>query len=573
MRKGRHADAITLLQDVCSPAASNAETQYLLGCCHATLGHWNEAIKALQTSIQMQHDTPQSHYALAGAWIALGQLEAAAKSLRTTLELDETMVDAHVVLANLQISKGNSDNARTHLARALELDPKMSDAYLGLGAIELEQDNYKNALSYFEQALKCNSHNLKAMCAMATSLANLTRRDEAKAYYHKALRIDPNCVEALGSLAMIYNFNGEYAKSTRLINPLLQKNIYCSTLGVAFAQCCKHNGRCEEAIDYINQVLEQPSLTKAQIKALHFAAGKVLDSMGKYEAAFAHFKAGNEVIKPLYDSVTHTQRIDDLINVFTPELFMKILPACNQDKRPIFIVGMPRSGTSLTEQILAAHPQVHAAGELETLSNIVDHMRLELGCSEVFPHYLDKLSPDHIDTMASSYLAQLTGLSKKAKRITDKMPHNYYLLGLIQLLFPSARVIHCQRDPMDTGLSIYFQDFHKQHVYAKDLFNIGTHYHQYQRLMEHWKHALSLPILDLHYEELVSDQEMVTRRILEFCELEWDDCCLQFYNVKRIVDTASNDQVRQPIYRKSVERWRHYEPFLDELKAGLERAY
>ena len=175
--------------------------------------------------------------------------------------------------------------------------------------------------------------------------------------------------------------------------------------------------------------------------------------------------------------------------------------------------------------------------------------------------------------MANGYLARLTGLSKQATRITDKMPHNFYLVGLMQLLFPGARIIHCHRNPLDTCLSIYCQDFNEGHDYARDLFALGTHYHQYQRLMDHWRQVISLPIFELAYEELVNDQEEVTRRLLEFCELEWDQRCLEFHKVDRAVQTASNDQVRQPLYKKSVQRWTHYEQYLDDLKAGLERAY
>jgi tetratricopeptide (TPR) repeat protein len=571
--KGRHTEAIALLRNVLRSAPNDAEAQYVLGCGHANLGQWNEAITALQSSIRLQPRVPQSHFALAGAWIALGQQDKAINSLQTTLELDDTMTQAHVALANLQITQGDSVKARGHLERALALDPNMIDAHLSLGRIEQEHGEHDKALPHFERALKSNPRNLNALCAMATSLANLTRKKDAEAYYRKALQIDPDCPEALCGLAMIHNFNGEFAKAAELIDPLLQKKTVHPALATAFVQCCKYNGRCEEAIDYINQVLQQPGLAGFTIKSLHFVAGKVLDDMGQYDAAFAHYKAGNEAMKPLYDSVAHTQHINDLIRVFTPMFFMKTPRARNEDKRPVFIVGMPRSGTSLTEQILAAHPRVHAAGELYVLSNITKQMRLELGCNEAFPFYLDKLSQDNIDAMARAYLAQLTGLSSQADRVTDKMPHNFYLLGLMQLLFPGARIIHCQRDPMDTCLSIYFQDFHEKHKFAKDLFSIGTHYHQYRRLMEYWKQVITLPLLDLRYEELVNDQENVTRRILEFCELEWDDRCLQFHNVKRTIDTASYDQVRQPLYTKSVQRWRRYERYLDDLKSGLERGY
>jgi hypothetical protein len=259
--------------------------------------------------------------------------------------------------------------------------------------------------------------------------------------------------------------------------------------------------------------------------------------------------------------------------VFSPALFVNLPVAKTRGKRPIFIVGMPRSGTSLMEQILAAHRNVYAAGELDTLFNITNKIKQEVGSDEAYPFYISKLNQENLDAMAGIYLKQLDDFSTQAECVTDKMPHNFYLVGLIQLLFPEARIIHCERDPVDTCLSIYFQDFSEEHKYAKDLFNIGTHYHQYQRLMNHWRQVLTIPILDVKYEDLVSDIEIVTRRVLKFCDLDWQESCLQFHKVNRTIDTASFDQVRQPLYTKSVQRWKHYEKYLDELKKGLNREY
>ncbi len=571
--KGRYAEAVSLLHKTLKSSPTDAEAQYMLGCCQANLGNWNQAIKALQSSIQIQPTVAQSHFALSGVYIALGKQIEAIKSLEAVLQIDEKTPDAHIALASIQLKQGGIVDARKHLERALEINPKASEAYLGLGKIEQEAGDYKKAMPYFEKALKHNSKNIDALCGVAATLANQSRMKEARNFYRKALHIDPENLEAVSALAMIYNFSGDYDKSMDLIQPMLQKKIYYSTLSVTFLQACKHVNRCPEAIDFVNEALKQPNIPKPAIKNMHFSAAEVLDKMQQYDAAFMHYKKGNEVMGSLYDTVAHAQQINNIIEVFTPALFSKVPRAHNENKRPVFIIGMPRSGTSLTEQILAAHPKVYAAGELDILSLITQQTKIKLGGKEEFPFFINKLDQGNVNQMAKQYLDRLIGLSKQAERVTDKMPHNFYMLGLIQLLFPGARVIHCRREPMDTCLSIYFQNFNEVHKFAKDLFNIGTHYHQYQRLMEHWSRVLTVPILDVHYEELVSNQESVTRRILEFCELDWDDKCLQFHNLKRKVDTASYDQVRQPLYTKSIARWRNYEPFLDDLKAGLQRAY
>lgn len=573
MEKGSHSEAMVILQKVVKSQPKDAEALYLLGCCQASRRLWNEAIKSFESSIQLQANVPQSHFALSGARLALGQLDQATASLNAVLKLNPNMPDAHVVLGDILVKQCDFDAARAHFEQALKIDSKTSDAYLGLGVLDQEVSDYKSAVSHFEQALKYNSKSVRALCALANSLANLTRKDEAKIYYRKALKIDKNCIEAQSSLALIYNFNAEYEKSIKLIDPLLKKKILHSTLGVAFSQSCKHSNRCREAIDYINLVLQSPNLSRSEIKSLHFAAGKVLDGMKQYDEAFEHYKKGNEAISYLYDSVANTQYVNDIIKVFNPALFLNIPVAKCKSKTPIIIVGMPRSGTSLTEQILAAHSNVYAAGELVTLFNISCDMKKLKGGESAYPFYVEKLNQSDVDEMAGAYLKKLSDISGQETHVSDKMPHNFYMLGLIQILFPNAKVINCLRDPMDTCLSIYFQDFSEIHKYAKDLYNTGTHYYQYKRLMEHWKAALSIPILDVNYEDLVSNQEEVTRKILKFCDLDWEENCLQFHKVKRTVDTASVDQVRQPLYTKSVQRWKHYEIYLDDLKKGLQREF
>lgn len=573
MSKGQHAEAILILKKVLKAVPKDAEALYLIGCCQASRYYWNEAINSFTTSINVQPDVPQSHFALAGAYIALDRLDEAISCLETVLKLNSNSPEAYVELGNIQIRQGNFSDAEDYFNRAIKIDEKTGDAYLGLALLERDAGYHKRAVRQLELALKYNPRSVPALCAMANSLSNLTQKSEALTVYRKALKIDKNCFEAQSSIAMLHNFNAEYDKGIKLIDPLLKKKVRHSSLGIAFAQSCKHSGRCEEAIDYIDDVLEKPGLSQNEIKGLSFAAGKVLDDMKKYDDAFAYYKRGNDAISHLVESVGHAKNINDIIEVFSPALFINLPVAKSRGKRPIFIVGMPRSGTSLTEQIMAAHSNVYAAGELDTLFNISSQMKQDLGGEVAYPLYVKKLNQNNLDDMADVYLNKLNDLSASEEYVTDKMPHNFYLVGLIQLLFPDARVIHCKRDPMDTCLSIYFQDFSDVHSYAKNLFDIGTHYHQYQRLMEHWKQVLTIPILDINYEELVSDQEAVTRRILDFCELDWEENCMQFHKVKRTIDTASFDQVRQPLYTKSVQRWKHYEKHLDELKEGLEREF
>jgi hypothetical protein len=235
----------------------------------------------------------------------------------------------------------------------------------------------------------------------------------------------------------------------------------------------------------------------------------------------------------------------------------------------VFIVGMVRSGTSLVEQILSSHPDVHGAGELPDIIQITNGLQDFLGASAPYPECLSLLKQEHLDALAQHYLEHLKQISPDARRVVDKMPGNFMHLGLIEMLFPEARVIHCMRDPVDTCLSAYFQDFSRSHPYAYDLSNLGAFYRAYLKVMAHWRKILRLPLFELQYEDLIANQEQVSRALIEFCGLEWDDRCLQFHETQRFVGTASYDQVNRPLYKQSVARWKRYERHLGPLLAAL----
>lgn len=570
---GRDAEAVPLLLHACTTIPTNAEAPYLLGCSLAKLGRWADAIAALKQCIQIRADIPQSHFALAGALIATGEQEAAATCLSKALSLNSGMIEARLALVEILIAREDYSAANEHLQRALTTHPRMSKVSLLMGQLEQASKDYKQAEGYLRHAVEQDPHSLPALCALGTCLSNLGRHQEAETVYRTALEIAPHHIDARSGLALVYEYIGEHTKAIALIDPLLGETRRETTLALAFARMCKQMGRCDEAVDYIDDTLTRPDLSRQTRATLHFDAGKALDRMEQYDAAFAHYKAGNDAVAHFYDAAGNAALIDDHIQTFTPELYFRLPRATQRDGRPVFIVGMPRSGTTLTEQILAAHPAVYAAGELRTLSDSVEKVSRSLGGNNGFPSCVNSFRQSHVDSIASEYLDYLGGLSQEAQRITDKMPHNFYLLGLIQVLFPDAHVIHCHRDPLDTCLSIYFQNFTTGHEYAGKLFDIGVHYHQYLRIMNHWKQVLSLPILDIQYETLVIEPETSIHRMLDFCGLEWKEDCLQFHKLDRIIETSSYDQVRRPMYTDSIGRWRHYKGYLGDLKEGLERGY
>jgi hypothetical protein len=336
------------------------------------------------------------------------------------------------------------------------------------------------------------------------------------------------------------------------------------------AKTCSRFGACDLALERIEQLTSSTNTPPQVRQALHFAAGEFLDRQEKYDAAFEHFHRANALSGLRFDASAHAAHIDGLIRAYSAEA-MKALPrATHGSQRPVFIVGMPRSGTSLVEQILSSHPAVFGAGELNDVNALAAQLPEHLHTRQPYPACLGELTGARLDTLAAGYLRRLQDLDAQASRVTDKMPHNYLHLGLINLLFPEARVIHCTRDPRDTCLSIYFQSFSPAHSYATNLANLGFYFREYLRLMEHWRRVLEVRMMEVNYEELVADVEGVSRRMVAFCGLDWDPACLEFQASGRRVSTASYEQVRQPVYTRSAGRWRHYARHLEPLFQALD---
>jgi tetratricopeptide (TPR) repeat protein len=321
-------------------------------------------------------------------------------------------------------------------------------------------------------------------------------------------------------------------------------------------------------------LLNDKQLTDHDREKIHYALGKIYDDCKEYDKAFAHYQRANTLQGEHfnYNRATQERWTDNTITFFDRDYFAKHAHLGTRIQRPIFIIGMPRSGTTLTEQILASHPQVAGAGELVYFSCIAGNLPYLLGNKDPYPYFYRALDGHVCEKIISHYLALLDRHSTTDRFVTDKMPFNYQNLGLIRLLFPDAPIIHCRRDPLDVCLSIYFQFFRSEHDYATDLLNIGHKYMQYARLMAHWRKVLPGPFMESRYDELIANQELCSRELVAFCGLDWDESCLAFYNKQRDVRTASDWQVRQPLYSGSVRRWQHYEKYLGPLRKLLEDA-
>jgi tetratricopeptide (TPR) repeat protein len=340
----------------------------------------------------------------------------------------------------------------------------------------------------------------------------------------------------------------------------------------------RKHGEHQAALAYVDRALEITATGRQDRMQLQFAAGALCDAVEEYENAFLHFEKANQLAVTSYSADQHERSIDRTIQYLSSDTFRR-LPRSNyvSEKKPVFVVGMPRSGTSLVEQILASHRQVFAAGELPNIHRLSRALSEKAGNHEAAsPDYLSRLAQKQISEEARVYISSLESRAPQACRFVDKTPHNYLYLPLIRLMFPEARIIHCVRHPLDTCLSCYFRLFNGGNDYSYDLNNLGRHYRDYSRLMQHWQQVLRIPMLEIRYEDLVLDQETYSKAIIEYCGLQWEEQCMSFYETRRDVPSASFDQVNKPIYRGSMQRWRHYRGQLTDLRrclGGIVSAY
>jgi len=491
--------------------------------------------------------------------------------LHKALEVQSNSPEALCNLGLAYFKLEDYDKAQSLLRRSLQLRPNYFEALLGLAKVLQELGQLSEALSLLKQAAMDFEVMPDVWCQLGSLYSEMAKDTLAKESFDKALSIDPGCVHALTGLANLSLESGEIAKAKDLLMQAL--SIDGHNIAVRFhlaqAEKVKLGDNNLIALEAFSANLKSLSLDK-QI-SLHYALGKAYDDLGDFKKAFPQFLEGARLKRGRikFNSEVETQNISALINGFTAERFQGLQGAGVLDPSPIFIVGMPRSGTTLTEQIIATHPSVYGAGELRDLLDIIQNGSTDAN-GVGFLGNLGNLSKEKLTQWGAQYLAQLRLHNKDVLRITDKMPANYLALGLIPLMLPNAKIIHVKRNPVDTCVSCFMRLFNRHQDATYDLKELGIHYRNYARLMDHWRAVLpENTFLEVEYEEIVSDLETQARKLIKWIGLDWNDACLDFYKNKRNIRTASLTQVRQPIYASSVQRWKNYEEFLGPLLLEL----
>jgi tetratricopeptide (TPR) repeat protein len=542
-----------------------------LGIALQKQGKYQEAIDCLRQAILLSPNYAEAHNELGVALqlVGEGDLDSAVECYRKALALKPAYPEAHYNLATALRDLSNKDDAEAHFEETLRLNPMMLEAYIAYGIMLKEYGQYAKAAATFQMATQHFPNDLGLAVELGMALLDLGQQQKAEQNFERVLKLQPDNVEVCARLAQLSDRKGEFEAGYAWLRPLLEKGTDSVSVALAFAALAKHLGQQEQAIALLERLL-QDRKTATERKIMHFALGKIYDEQKSYDQAFKHYQSANELDNKKLDMEWMGGKFDELITVFSEEDIARRPRASNKSRLPIFIVGMPRSGTSLIEQILATHGDVYGAGELEAMPNLVSSLPRLLDSKLHYPYCVDLLKRKGIDEIAQRHLARLAAYSSQAKKVTDKLPHNFLHLGMIDMLFPGARIIHCMRDPIDTCLSIYSLPFNATHRYASDLVNLGAYHRRYQGLMAHWKKVLRVPILEVQYEELVANQEEETRKMLDFCGLGWDERCLRFYESERATLTFSYDQVRRPLYKKSVARWKNYEQHLNPLITALQ---
>lgn len=532
---GRNSEALPLLEKSVLARKGDPVPLSHLADLHLSLEHFAEAEEIARAADLLSPNNPLNLNTLTIASRYLGKPLESATWGHKLVEVEPLKASNHANLAKAYIDYGLNQTGIEHARRALQLDPDDAESH----------------------------------ATLAAAIGVMGMWDEALEHLNKAIALNPDETLYVKQKAGLLRRMGRYEEAFALIRPLVtnRQSIETDALQI-YIGLAKRFGQEKEAEKLLRDVLKKGVLPDAVRMSLSFLAGSFYDSLGKYDMAFDLYKTANQLKPHNYNRDVLENMFDRYIDTFNAEFLEKLPRANHGSNKPIFIIGMPRSGTSLAEKIIASHPQVFGAGELLEILNLCEGLPKRLGIDTPFPECAVQVSAQQMEELAADYLKYIDELNTEGiLHVTDKLPQNFLFLGMISRMFPESKIIHCMRNPIDTCLSCYFQNFGAAGAldFTYDLDNLVHYYRQYQRIMVHWENVLPVKIYPLSYEVLTANSEEEIPKLIEFCGLEWDEACLAPHKSKLVTKTASFDQVRKPIYQSSRERWRNYEKHIKPL--------
>ena len=483
-------------------------------------------------------------------------------------------MDAMLRRAQTAMAANKLSQAQTICEQLIQKNSRSVSTLNLLGQIAFARSFYDQAAEHLEKSISISPRDTRAHLILGELRSFQGRYEEAIARYDKVLRLKPGEPSAIAGKADTWEKCGERDKARAVLEPFVTAGEETATMAIFQARLYLHARDYEAIVVLVNRHRAATGYARWHLLSVQ---GKAFEKLGRFDEAFDAYRRSNEAVPVPFDEHTWLQHTRELIDNFSAERLKTLPRASHGSKLPVFIVGMPRSGSTLIETILDTHPEAHGIGEFPAIQEIVNEITLTIGSFSPYPACIADLDQKDVDTLAKTYLDRVTAQNPGARRIADKYLISFRHLGLIELLFPAARVIHCLRDPLDTCLSCYSQTLMPTALpFVTDLHRLGVVYTDYQRLMAHWKSVLRIPMMEVRYEQLVAHQEKVSREIIDFCGLDWDPACLRYYDRGRVVQTASYDQVTRPIYNSSVGRSKPFEkhlgPLIDALSQGAAQA-
>ena len=580
---GRNDTAVELIEKAIAVNPGEPDFYNNCGEAYRALGKYDLAMERYRQALAIKPDFTGALNNLGNVLKDMGRPEQAIEYYEQVLGIDPNFVMAHNNLGICLKETGNREEAVVHFKQAIAAVPGYAEAHNNLGNVLQELGRVDEALSHYQQAIAAMPGYAEAHSNLGNALRMLDRLEEAVKYHQQAIAIQPDFAMAHYNLGITLDELGQPEQAINSYERAIAiKPDYAEAfhnLGFALQEL----GRTDEAVasykqalsirpDYaavhlhlsmlvpeqdqltvIEQLSGNPSLTENDRALYRFAMGNIYDNCELYDEAFEQYKQANDLKRKTinYDSRYFSNYVDKLIATYTKEFFGDETWNGSHSELPVFVIGLPRSGTTLVEQILSSHPEVFGAGELESFVRIEKSIAASSGTPTPYPECIYSCGAGLVREFADEYLNELNKTDPDATRITNKDPGNFHRLGLIKMLFPGARIIHCRRNAMDTCISIYCNHFSRGNEYAFDLEELGQYYLDYERLMGYWEELFPSDILAVEYEVLVENQEKISREMISHIGLDWDERCLDFHNNRRAVRTASSAQVRRPIYTHS----------------------
>ncbi len=571
LESSRAEEAVVLIRRALALNPDDAEAHANLGLALRAANRMDEACDSLQRSLKIDPRNPVALNNLGNVLLELQRLDEAIASFRAALRLDGRYVDALVNLSAALLSKEQTEGALAAAAHAVELMPARAATQNALGDVLLKLTRYDAAAECFRQALRHDPGNLDARIGLSAALKELGDTHHAEALLRESIVIQSDHAASHNSLGVLLEQRGDAAAAAASFRSAIVANPRYANAYYQLAQL-KGAKLSEPEIAATQAFYGEPGLHDELRSPLAFALACISERSGDISASFGYLTEGQAIkarLKPHDEAKVadyHRRIVAAMPSRWTPT----VSEGSHQGVQPLFVLGMPRSGTSLTEQILSSHSQVAGAGEVSLMEDTIAEAARLTGRS--FPECVPLLSGPQVNELGRFYLARLLRRATAERYVVDKTPMNFQYVGFITAILPGARIVHCRRDPMDNCLSIFKLPFETSHTYAHDLQALGRYYRHYSELMLHWERVAADHMITLQYEELVADLPGQTSRLVQFLGLEPDARMLEFHKTERLVKTPSASQVRQPIYRDSVQVWRRYGDALQPLAEALRPA-